>query len=132
MASTNSFLSKSLLIGSVFLFSVGLSHARPYGECYRKEEALKRQISYAQAHGNYYKAASLKKALAKVEFSCTERGVRRKAMRDIEKKEQKVREAQHELEEARITGSPKKIRKKEAKLREAQAELREKKASSDF
>ena len=93
--------------------------------CRIKEENLERKLEYARSANNHWQVAGLEKALDEVRRNCTEPRLKARNESKIRDKQEKVREREAELAEARAKGDPQKIAKRERKLREARAELEE-------
>ena len=109
------------VVVSAFAVSV-----RAEGICTKKIAELERQLSIAKQHKNTGRAAGLERALENVRTWCTEDGELAEAKIKVLEKQEKVAERQAELDKATAQGvAHKKIEKRQQKLREAQDELKE-------
>lgn len=93
--------------------------------CAVKKQEIKIQISYAKEYNNTHQLKGLQKALAEVNFHCTDESLKAKQLKNIANKEKKVEERKQELIEAKENGKINKINNKERKLQEAIDELKE-------
>lgn len=93
--------------------------------CAAKFCQIQNEIAAAQANGNTHRESGLRRALAEAQKSCTDESLRQERLKAIDEHQEKVREREAELAEARGTGKRDKIDKAQRKLADAQAELRE-------
>lgn len=110
----------SLVLGSIVLQAQASDIS-----CKSKKSALRTQIDYARSNGHVHQLNGLEKALREVTEHCSDDLLQQEKQLKVLEKEHKVAERQRELDEARQSGSLKKIDKKREKLREAEEELAE-------
>ncbi len=122
---------KSRIALAIVLFSFSATTLAAMSHCERKEQNIKRQLQYAQLHGNSYRIAGLDRALQKVRTYCTDENALADYRQDIADKREDVAERRQELAEAKAIGNAKKIAKRERKLAEAELELKELEALND-
>jgi len=130
-------LSKRTLLSVVMIAGLGtMSAAQAYEDCNAKRAALENQIRIAEQYGNHHKVMGLKKALANVNTYCVDHTNSANALKDAEKKVQKLEnkiadkksdmgEIKADLNQANAKGDLKKVAKYQRKLSEKQAELQE-------
>ncbi|HFK7185986.1 TPA: DUF1090 domain-containing protein [Serratia odorifera] len=110
---------------AAFGYSSVASAADTLTGCAAKRAEIEYQIGYAKAHNNTHQVAGLQAALDETERHCTDDGLLRQRQAKVAEKQSKVAEREHELQNARETGSQKKIKQKEKKLASAKEELTE-------
>lgn len=113
-------LAIALSFGSAAAFA-----AKATNGCEIKKQKIQTEIDYAKKYNNQYRIAGLETALAEVEAYCTPESLYRDSQKKVAEKENKVKEREFDLLEAKNRGDTDKIRKRERKLSEAQAELAE-------
>lgn len=91
--------------------------------CQEKEQDIKREISYAEKHNNQSRINGLKKALSEVKANCSDSKLRADHQHKIAEQKEEIAERRRELAEAKEKGDAEKITKREQKLKEAQNEL---------
>lgn len=104
-------------------------------DCAHKRAALEYQLRKAEQYGNTHRVAGLKRALNKTNAYCIDSSTARldsNAERWVEKLEDKLRdrqedvwEAKADLREAQAKGDSRKIAKAQGKLNDRQAEVNE-------
>ncbi len=118
------------------LSSVSFAYQSDYG-CRKKEQNLRKQLSYAEQYNNVHRAENLRRAIANVQQYCGNHSYsgdnndfefnddvyKQSLNKKILNQQKKVAEAKYELEEAKLSGKPKKIRNKTEKLQERQNKL---------
>ncbi|ECG8592242.1 DUF1090 domain-containing protein [Salmonella enterica subsp. salamae] len=97
--------------------------------CQEKEQAIQKEISYAEKHNNQRRIEGLNKALTEVRANCTDDKLRAEHQKKIVKQKGEIAERQRDLAEAKTKGDADKIEKRERKLAEAQDELKKLEAS---
>lgn len=100
--------------------------ARAEGICTKKIAELERQLTIAKQHKNTGRVAGLERALGNVRTWCTDDGELAEAKIKVLEKQEKVAGRQADLDKSVAKGDArKKIEKRQQKLREAQDELKE-------
>ena len=105
--------------------------AMAFADCKGKIAEIESQIAAAKAAGNSGEVAGLEEALANTKLGCDDDALKTKLDMKVEEKQNKVKKAEMELEEAKRVGKKDKIAKKEEKLEEAKMELKEAQAERD-
>jgi DNA-binding NarL/FixJ family response regulator len=112
---------KAMLVLS--MTAPALCHAQA-NSCDAKRASLEQEITYARAHGNANRVDGLETALAKLNANCTDASLRSASQRKVADAQKKLREREHDLNEAKAQGkSAKKIAERQRKVDEAHAEL---------
>lgn len=108
------------------LMVMGSAHAaETLTGCAAKRAEVAQQIQYANAHGNSAQKAGLEKALKEIDQHCTDSSLMAERQQKVQEKMDKVAEREADLRAARAGGSSKKIAKQQEKLTDAQKELQE-------
>lgn len=115
----------ALLLAIATLSTAAFASTQPAEpeDCAQKRAGLHAEVEKAQTAGNTNRVRGLERALAEIEVSCTEPGMKAKRDRRISTQEKKVSQRQRELDAAERDGKASKIASRQAKLKEAQDEL---------
>lgn len=118
----------SALTGLLFTFAAMPALASMECEglkgCDRKFCEIQHQLNIAQGKGNDRKAAGLAKALAEANLHCTDEGLRKDLVEDIEDAKEDLAEYEADLQDAEEDGDMDDVRKYQKKIEEEKAEIK--------
>ena len=92
--------------------------------CERKFCEIERQIIVAQKNNNTRRESGLRKALEEAKANCTDQGLRKDLIRDIEDAKEDIAEYQADLTESEQDADAKKVRKYQDKIEEKEKEIK--------
>ena len=98
--------------------------------CADKRASIEKEISYARQHNNTFKLAGLQKALDEVNTHCTAASVRNDAQQAVRKAEKKLSEKQNDLREAEQDLNQAIARDNKSKINKYQEKVTEKNRTS--
>lgn len=117
-------LATAVLLSSIATLSFAQKAPEATDTCISKRQDILKQIDQAKAKGNDKQLAGLNKALKANDANCTPELLRAAREKDVSEARAKVADRDRELTEAKAEGKDKdKIAKRQQKLNEAQAEL---------
>ena len=123
-------MKKFITVLSLSMLSLLTANALAAETCADKRSAIEKEIGYARQHNNIAKLAGLEKALDQVKSHCSPESVRQDIQAKIEKlqkkqsaKQEDVKEAEQDLQQAISQGNNKKIRKYQDKVAEKKQDL---------
>jgi len=124
-------MQKTLTALSMTLIALLAINAASAAEtCAEKRDAIEKQMSYARQHNNSSQLAGLQKALDEVKTYCTPESVRNDARQEITRaekkladKQQDLREAEDDLNQAVARGNSSKIKKYQEKVAEEKQDV---------
>lgn len=120
--------STTALTGLLFTFVAGPAMASLDCEnlkgCDRKFCEIENQLNIAQEKGNDRKADGLAKALAEANLHCTDEGLRKDLIKDIQEAVDDLSEYEADLEEAEEDGDIDDTRKYQKKIEEEKIEIK--------
>lgn len=117
-------LATAVLLASIATLSFAQKAPDAVDPCLKKRQDILTQIAQAKAKGNDKQVAGLNKALKANDANCTPESLRAAREKDVSEARAKVADRDRELTEAKAEGKDKeKIAKREQKLNEAQTEL---------
>lgn len=116
-------------VGVLFLFAttpaLASSACSHFSGCERKICEMERQLDIAESMGNQHKVDGLKRALNRVEDSCTDRGLKSDVREKIADSKENIAEYQDDLREAQQCGKADKVHKYQRKIAKESSKLKQ-------